>query len=101
MIQGYENFAFDYFLKNNYKEEDIIVGYSNVPEVWYDFEDERKRYYTDIYIQSENLCIEVKSTYTYELSFQQNQAKRKGAMDAGYNFVFRIFDQKGNLIQEI
>jgi hypothetical protein len=98
IVQGYEPYALDILIKK-YKEEDIITGSSNVPEIWYDFENEKKRYYTDIYIPSENLCIEVKSTYTYESSYEQNQAKMKGTMDAGYNFVFWIFDEKGNLVE--
>jgi len=36
-----------------------------MPEIWYEFEDKRRRYYPDIYIKSQNKIIEVKSDYTF------------------------------------
>jgi hypothetical protein len=99
LVQGYEPLALDILVKK-YSYDDIITGPSNVPEIWYEFEEQKKRYFTDIYIQSENLCIEVKSPYTYSYSKERNDAKRQGAIDSGYNFVFWIFDRNGKLIEE-
>lgn len=66
-VQGYEPLALNILLKrDNFDESDIFVDRTEVPEVWYDLNDQRKRYYTDIYIKSQNRCIEVKSDYTFE-----------------------------------
>jgi hypothetical protein len=62
--QGYENFAIEHFIKAGVSEENIIIDRISVPEVWYEYEGKRKRYYVDIFIPDQNLCVEVKSTYT-------------------------------------
>ena len=66
-IQGYENFALDELIINEkIDESDIITGCKNVPVIWYNDETGKKhRHYVDIFIPSQNRCIEVKSTWTY------------------------------------
>ena len=47
-------------------QNQIIIGVKNVPEIWYiDENNIEHRYYVDIFIPSQNKCIEVKSLYTY------------------------------------
>jgi hypothetical protein len=54
-------------IENNINEIDIITGAKNVPTIWYDDSDGKKhRHYVDIFIPSQNKCIEVKSTWTAE-----------------------------------
>jgi len=78
-------------------ESDIIIGVKNVPEIWYIDENNIKhRYYADIYIPSQNKCIEVKSTYTYKINENVNLLKKEATIKAGYNFEFWIYDKKGN-----
>ena len=48
----------------------------------------------NIYIEAENLIIEVKSTWTYKTKLEQNLAKQKACVDGGYKFYFMIFDGK-------
>ena len=99
-IQGYENFALDeLIIAEKIDESDIIIGVKNVPEIWYnDKNNVKRRYYVDIYIPSQNKCIEVKSSYTYKKNEQINILKQEAAKNLGYDFEFWIYDSKGNRI---
>lgn len=63
-----------------------------------DNESNLHRYYPDIYIQSLNKIIEVKSTYTYKIDFDKNLKKAKACKSLGFNFAFMIVD-KNKLIE--
>jgi hypothetical protein len=96
-IQGYENYAInDLIINENIDESDIIIGVKNVPEVWYNYNNKEHRYYVDIYIPSQNKCIEVKSLYTFNDNKIVNLLKKEAAEKMGYNFEFWIYDNKGN-----
>ena len=95
-IQGYEHFALDFLVKL-YEESDIFT-HKGVPTIKYKFKNKNHIYYPDIFIPSENLIIEVKSIYTYKRYLEKNLAKQQACIDKGYNFMFMIFDRKGNLI---
>lgn len=85
-IQGFENSAIDMLLKT-YNEEDIVIEYSEMPEVWYFMEDGKyRRYLPDIFVPKDNLIVEVKSTYTYKLDAVQIDKKRKAVEYLGYKF---------------
>ena len=85
MIQGREDSALDDLLQNGVTEEDIITCRTKVPEVFYhDAKNKRRRYYTDIYIPSLNMCIEAKSDYTFKADKDVALLKQKATMDAGY-----------------
>lgn len=96
--QGYENLALDeliYIEKLN--ENDIIVGMKNVPKIIYTDENNKERYhFVDIYIPSQNRCIEVKSTWTFK---KKNVIlKQKSAKQKGYNYEIWVYDKKGNKV---
>jgi hypothetical protein len=97
--QGYERFALDELLfTENISEEDIKVDRRDVPEIWYNDKDNKKRrHYVDIYIKSQNRCIEVKSTWTNQ---EKNNVfeKQKAAKDLGLKYDIWIFDKNGNKI---
>ena len=97
-IQGYEHFALDELLKT-YTEDDIITGNENVPTIWYECNDTRHRHYVDIFIPNENLCIEVKSTWTLECKKDNVFIKQAAAKDLGYNYEIWVYDNKGNKIE--
>jgi hypothetical protein len=98
-VQGYENYALnDLILNENISESDIIVGVKNVPEIWYNYNNEEHRYYVDIYVPSQNKCIEVKSLYTFNDNKTVNLLKKEAAEKMGYNFEFWIYDNKGNRV---
>ena len=100
LLIHYENFALDKLL-TTYSEEEIIVGASLVPKIIYQQNNKNKRYFPDIYINKDNLIIEVKSTYTIQNNLECNLAKRNACIEQGFDYKFWIFDKKGNLIQEV
>jgi len=51
-----------------------------------------------MYIEKDNLIIEVKSLWTYNKYKEINLLKQKACIEAGYNFKFMILDGKGNII---
>ena len=99
-VQGYENFALNELIINEkIDESDIIIGSQNVPEIWYHTDDGVKhRYYVDIYIPSQNKCIEVKSLYTYKINEKINLLKEEATKKLGYNYEFWIYNNKGQKI---
>ena len=100
VVQGYEPFALnDLIMNEKIDESNIIIGVKNVPEIKFIGQDKKThRYYVDIFIPSENRCIEVKSLYTYNNNKSINLLKEEAAKKLGYNFEFWIYDNKGNRI---
>ena len=96
-VQGYEPFALNDLLeKENIDENDIVLGVNNVPEIWYNDENNKKhRHYVDIFISSQNKCIEVKSSYTKKINSHNIFLKQDAAKKAGYNYELWIYDSKG------
>ena len=98
--QGYENFAFDELVKiENISEDDIFTNRTEVPELWYtDKTNKLRRHFVDIYIKSQNRCIEVKSAWTNQ---EKNNVleKKESAIKLGYKYDIWIFDRNGNKLQ--
>jgi hypothetical protein len=90
-IQGYECYALDDLFTTGFKESQIIIGKRNMPEIWYEFEGTRRRYYPDIYIPEYNVIIEVKSDFSYKYQEAKNLAKQAEVLKRGYNFEFLIY----------
>ncbi len=102
IYQGYENFAFDELINvENISEDDIITKRTEVPEIWYtDKTNKLRRHYVDIYIKSQNRCIEVKSTWTNQ---EKNNVleKKQSAMNLGYNYEIWVFNKKGIKVETL
>jgi hypothetical protein len=99
-IQGYENYALDELIKNNINEIDIITGAKNVPEIWYlDNGDKKRRHFVDIFIPSQNKCIEVKSTWTFKKQKDIVFLKQNKAKELGYLYEIWVYDEKGNKVE--
>lgn len=97
-IQGYENFALDELIKN-YNEKDIVTGSKNVPTIWYtDNFGKKRRHFVDIFISSQNKCIEVKSTWTFKKQKDIVLLKQLQAKEMGYLYELWIYDNKGNKV---
>ena len=94
-VRGHEPLALD-ILITKYNEDDIITSSKDMPIIWYELDDKRKRYHPDIFIISENKFIEVKSLYTYHADLEKNLLKQQACIDSGFNFEFMIF-VKGQL----
>lgn len=99
-VQGYENYAIDRLLNiEKIQEDDIVTSRTEVPECWYRDQSEKlRRYFTDIYIPSQNRCIEVKSKYTSLTSPIILESKINALKSLGYNVDIWIFNNKGELI---
>ena len=95
-IQGYENFALDELIINEkIDESDIITGAKNVPTIWYYHENGKKhRHYVDIFIPSQNRCVEVKSTWTAEKNKHNIFLKQKAAKELGYKYEIWVYNSK-------
>ena len=77
----------------------ILVGCKNVPVIWYNTSDGKKhRYYVDIFIPSQNLCIEVKSEWTIKISNSNVFLKQAAAKELGYKYEIWVYNPKGEKI---
>lgn len=97
--QGYETFALQELIDNNINEIDIKTGAKNVPTIWYnDLDGKKHRHYVDIFIPSQNKCIEVKSTWTAEKKKDCIFLKQNAAKELGYAYEIWVYNNKGNKI---
>jgi hypothetical protein len=99
-VQGYEPYALNELI-NSYEidENDIITGVKNVPEIWYyDINQKKHRHYVDIFLKSQNKCIEVKSSWTVKLLNVFN--KQQAAKELGYLYEIWVYNEKGKIIDK-
>ena len=97
--QGYEPFALKELVELYY-ETDIITGCKNVPTIWYNDEnDKTHRHYVDIFIPSENKCVEVKSCWTIKDKKANIFLKQKRGKELGYSYEIWVYDKNGNKIE--
>ena len=98
--QGYENYALDELLQDGILEEHIINGCKNVPEIWYEDENGIKhRHYVDIFIPTQNRCIEIKSTWTAEKKKKCIFLKQQAGKSLGYNYEIWVYNKKGEKVE--
>jgi hypothetical protein len=99
--QGYENFALDELInRENITEENILNGLLNVPEIWYTgLDNVIHRYYVDLFIPSQNRCIEVKSDYTITRDNNTIKLKQQAVKDAGYECEIWVYNSKGEKVE--
>ena len=102
-LQGYEHYALKELLtKENISEDDIFTGCKNVPTIWYNDDNGKKhRHYVDIFIPSQNKCIEVKSTWTAKKKQNCIFLKQNAAKALGFLYELWIYDRKGNRVEII
>ena len=99
--QGYENFGLDRLLNDErIQEDDIVTARTEVPEIWYnDKAGKRRRHYVDIYIKSQNRCVEIKSTWTSQQEKNSVYEKQAAAKLDGLKYEIWIFSHKGKLLE--
>lgn len=68
--------------------EFLKLNIENGPSIKYNMSNKDRIYYSDFYIPEYNLICEVKSSYTMSDDYEENLAKSKYSLSAGYNFVF-------------
>jgi hypothetical protein len=100
--QGYEPFALEYLINCiNTEEENILTNRKDVPDIWYnDLDGKKHRHYVDIFIPTENLCIEVKSNWTFKKKQDIIFLKQTAAKELGYNYEIWIYDEFGNCVEQ-
>jgi hypothetical protein len=101
ICQGYEPFALDKLInEENIDENDIVTGCKNVPTIWYNDDSGKKhRHYVDIFIKSQNRCIEVKSTWTAEKKKSNIFFKQNAGKELGYGYEIWIFNKKKEIVE--
>ena len=101
-IQGYEHYALDCLLQTeNVGEHDIVTGCKNVPTIWYnDHDGKKRRHFVDIFIPNQNRCIEVKSTWTAHINKETIFLKQIAAKELGYNYEIWVYDDKGRIVNK-
>ena len=99
-VQGYESFALNDLINiDEINEDDIITGVKNVPEIWYyDINNKKHRHYVDIFIESQNKCIEVKSSWTVKQ--EHVFSKQLAAKGLGYLYEIWVYNEKGKIIDK-
>jgi len=90
-LQGYENKTFNKLFTLGYSECDIKYKKSDMPEIWYYLNGVKRRYYPDFFVPKDNLIIETKSKYTYEVEREQNLKKFEATKQLGYNILTDIY----------
>jgi hypothetical protein len=94
--QGYEPYALRELINNNIIENDIITGIKNIPELWYiDSKSKKHRHYVDIFIHSQNKCVEVKSEWTFNKQPENVLKKQEYAKKLGYLYEIWVYNSKG------
>jgi len=93
-IRGYEWKALDELLQI-YGESELEVSAKIIPRIKYLWDDETEHYYfPDIFIEKDNLIIEVKSDYYMRKDFRKNMLKAVATKKEGYNFKFMVYTGK-------
>lgn len=96
-LQGYEPQALDLLLAQGFKPQQIATTTAEgVPIIPYTFEGKARTYRPDFFIEEQNLVIEVKSDYTWELQRKKNVAKLKAAR-AHYDVWLLILHDDGSI----
>jgi len=94
-VQGAEDKALNLLLYD-YRESDILIDDDKIArqigKIYYrGLDGKNHRYIPDIYIISERMIIEVKSSFTFKIQEKINRLKELACLEAGYRFQFMIF----------
>ena len=98
LVQGYEWFAIDKLLEMNINEIDIKTECKDIPIIFYELDGKTKRYFPDLFVDSLNKIIEVKSDYTVRCNKKKNLAKQQECKSMGYLHEIWICYPKSNEI---
>lgn len=90
MVQGNEPIVLKDLEDAGYGYNDVKTAQSDMPEIWYFFEDKNRRYYPDFFIPSENKIIEVKSEFTLNTELEKNETKFNRVKEMGFEFKLEI-----------
>ena len=89
-VQGYEPIVLKELEDNGYTYNQVKTNQDDMPEIWYEFENKKCRYFPDFFIPEENLIIEVKSEFTLEKGLDRNNAKFNRVKELGFEFRLEV-----------
>lgn len=85
-MQGYENVVMSKLLEI-YNEDEIIYDKKLVPHIKYFYDNKLRTYYPDFYIPKDNLIIEVKSEWTFNVNKEKVLLKLKAAKECFNSYI--------------
>ena len=78
---------------------DIVNSKNKVPTIWYTTNDNIKhRHYVDIFIPTQNRCIEVKSEWYFNQGKDIIMLKQNSGKELGYKYEIWVYNNKGEKI---
>lgn len=101
-IQGYEGYALDYILDNEYvdpflerklSEDDILLG-GEIESVEYELDGKTRTYHPDMQVRDTNVFYEIKSWYTLWSDWDKNQAKFRTMAEKDKRLVVMVMDKE-------
>lgn len=104
ICQGYEPLVLKMILSEGFEEEDIFAPSSRGITIPYRFEDKNRVYNPDIFIESQNILVEVKSEWTFDVGGtcerkrKENLKKLSACREQGFNTRLYIFDGNEKLV---
>jgi hypothetical protein len=96
-VQGYEPWALRLLEYAGYTSTDFTIDKKQLPCIWYDANNKKRRYYCDFYIPKERIVVEVKSTYTYKCDKIKLDKVRVQCNNLNLKFCLLVFGGKGVL----
>lgn len=101
--QGYEHFAIDLLLKRGIPEENIHSPLKKGIRIPYTFKEKNRLYIPDIFVDSLNLLVEVKSSWTYKGKKEYKELclfKLSACREQGYKTLLLVFSESGEILKE-
>ena len=96
-LQGYEYLTTNYLISESIDLNEIKVGISKRPVVYYEWSGSIHLYHPDCYLKTSNVLVETKSSYTWEFEEEKNKAKISGSLLSGYNIRVIVWNRKKEL----
>ncbi len=90
LLQGNEHIVLEELEISGYCYNDILTERKDMPKITYFQDGIEHRYYPDFYIPSENLIIEVKSEWTFNVQLEKNLKKIEAVKALGFNFRLEV-----------
>nr|WRK65287.1 CsrMutH archaeal HJR family nuclease [Marseillevirus futianmevirus] len=101
--QGYENFAIDLLLERGVPEDNIHSPLKKGIHIPYTYRDKNRIYNPDIFVDSLNLLVEVKSSWTYKGKKEYKELclfKLSACREQGYETLLLVFSDSGEILKE-
>lgn len=84
------------YYRGTYEKDFLDFCYNNKIKIEkgkrfeYLIDNQKHYYFSDFYIKSHNLIVEIKSDWTYNNNLEINKLKEKSVLNSGYDYLFLI-----------